>query len=545
MSAQEDSSESRQGKWGAELGYGDVMEPDQLLQIPVFEGISKGLLEKNRGAVVRRTFRAGEIMCREGEYGSTAFYILEGKAEVFISTPLGHASSTTTATRSSRRTTEFPSRVQSPRTEETKRTTISIDGPVDLSYDSPTAELVAGELFGEMTCMNFYPRSATVQAKTDCVVLEMLRNILDILLKNPKFKAQIDKDYRERALEDHLNHVPMFAALKRTQNLPDLVKASEFIQHLLQTVELQRVPPGQVICKQGDPADSFYLVRLGFVRVSQTYPGGEVMLGYLSRGDYFGEVGLLGGGVRSASCTALDHVELVKVSGADFQSMVEKFPQVRSALEQVARERQQENEQILETVQSVPLDDFLGQGLMNAQNLLVLDLHKCTRCDLCVVACADTHEGITRLVREGLRFENYLVATSCRQCRDPLCMVGCPVGSIRRKNSLEIVIEDWCVGCGLCAKNCPYGNINMHPIKMVADALGAAQAVGHAIARAEDAERIAKAATKKKALTCDLCSDLDEPSCVYACPHDAAHRVHPRNLFREARTGTGTPHGGR
>jgi len=29
-----------------------------------------------------------------------------------------------------------------------------------------------------------------------------------------------------------------------------------------------------------------------------------------------------------------------------------------------------------------------------------------------------------------------------------------------------------------------------------------------------------------KATMCDLCSDLDgQPSCVYACPHDAAHRM--------------------
>ena len=120
-------------------------------------------------------------------------------------------------------------------------------------------------------------------------------------------------------------------------------------------------------------------------------------------------------------------------------------------------------------VRSVPLERFLAQGLMEAQSLLVLDLDKCTRCDDCVRACADAHDGVTRLVREGLRFDKYLVATSCRQCRDPLCMVGCPVGAIRRRNSLEVIIEDWCIGCGLCAKNCPYGNINLHPFAAQAD----------------------------------------------------------------------------
>ena len=154
---------------------------------------------------------------------------------------------------------------------------------------------------------------------------------------------------------------------------------------------------------------------------------------------------------------------MVKISGDDFRQMVERFPNVRVGLEAVAAERQAANAQRLQMVQNVPIDQFLSQGLMEAQSLLILDLENCTRCDACVNACADAHDGVTRLVREGLRFENYLVATSCRQCRDPLCMVGCPVGSIRRRNSLEVIIEDWCIGCGLCARNCPYGNINLHP----------------------------------------------------------------------------------
>ena len=144
-------------------------------------------------------------------------------------------------------------------------------------------------------------------------------------------------------------------------------------------------------------------------------------------------------------------------------------------------------------VQSVPLDNFLAQGLMEAQSLLLLDLDSCTRCDACVRACADAHDGITRLVREGLRFDHYLVATSCRQCLDPLCMVGCPVGSIRRRNSLEVIIEDWCIGCGLCAENCPYGNINLHPFNVMEDVPG------------HPGRKVAM--VKQKATSCDLVHD--------------------------------------
>jgi CRP-like cAMP-binding protein/Fe-S-cluster-containing hydrogenase component 2 len=490
-------------------------EAEELLQLPVFQGVSGTFLELNRGAIVKRRFHPGEIICREGEFGSTAFYLLEGKARVSLSAPIAHVKTQGGAKGLFKKlTSTLTARDADVRDEEARDRTIPIDASVDLAYGNPVAELGPGDLFGEMTCMNFYPRSATVIAETEVVAFEMLRNVLDIMMKNKTFRAQIDQNYRRRALENHLRGVPMFANLS-----PD------FIEHLKESVELQRFAPGQIIARQGDAAESFYLVRIGFVKISETYPGGELVLAYLSRGDYFGEIGLLGGGVRTATCTALDHVEVVRISGDDFRDMVERFPSVRQGLEAVAAERSAQNQQRMQTVRDVPIDQFLSQGLMEAQSLLILDLQNCTRCDACVNACADAHDGITRLVREGLRFEQYLVATSCRQCRDPLCMVGCPVGAIRRRNSLEVIIEDWCIGCGLCARNCPYGNINLHPFDVMV----------------EDLERPGrkKAVVKQKATSCDLCTHLKEPSCVYACPHDAAHRVDPRTFFSEMLGGGG------
>ena len=488
---------------------GAPVAAEDLLKLPAFKDVSPQFLKKNANATIWRHFRRGDVVCREGEFGSTAFYILEGRARVSLATPIAHVK-TQGGSRGffSKLTSLLAKRQEDHREEDNDRRSIPIDAPVDLAYDNPVAQLGPGELFGEMTCMNYYPRSATVVAETDCTMIEMLRNVLDVLQKSKPFRAQLDETYRRRALDSHLRNVPIFRGLTQ-----------EFIDYLRDRVELVRFAPGQVICRQGEPADSFYLVRLGFVKISEEYPGGELVLAYLSRGDYFGEIGLLGGGARTATCTALDHVEVVRISAEDFRAMLEQFPEVRRGLENVSRERQETNRERLRMVRSVPLDRFLAQGLMEAQSLLVLDLEKCTRCDACVTACADSHDGVTRLVREGLRFENFLVATSCRQCRDPLCMVGCPVGAIRRRNSLEVIIEDWCVGCGLCAKGCPYGNINLHSFTV----------------QAEDHEHPGhkKAVVQKKATSCDLCTEQAEPSCVYACPHDAAHRVEPRDFFAE------------
>ena len=338
--------------------------------------------------------------------------------------------------------------------------------------------------------------------------------------KGTSFKTELEKKYRERSLGTHLRSVPLFGTL-----------SEEFIEHLRQNVELISYNQNQIICKEGDDADAFYLIRSGMVRVSNALPGGEMVRTYLSRGDYFGEIGLLRSIKRTATCTALDAVDVVKIPAADFNLMLETFPGVRQQIEAVASARFASGQ--MKTIPAgLHLDDFLNQGLFEAQNLLLIDLENCTRCDACVRACATAHDGVSRLLRDGLRYEHFLVATACRSCRDPLCMTQCPVGSIRRKENLEIIIEDWCIGCGKCAELCPYGNINMHPLEVIRETK---TEVKSPIEGAPPTIKIEKKkATAYKANTCDLCTQLSTPSCVYACPHDAAKRVDPQKFFGDA-----------
>ena len=320
--------------------------------------------ELNRNAIRKRRYKAGEIVCREAEYGSTAYYILEGTADVYISSPVAHAATRGTSHGLLQKMKNvLVNRNEQKREGESSKRYIPIDAPIDLPYENPVGQLGPGDLFGEMACMNYYPRSATVRAKTDCVMLEMLRNVLDILQRNKTFRARVDQNYRKRALETQLRTIPMFASID-----------SEFIDYLRDRVELRRYAPGQVICRQGEPSHSFFLVRIGFVKVTQSHPGGDLTLGYLGRGNFFGELSLLGGGVRTATCIALDHVEAVRIRAEEFKLMLDRFPEVRKGIEEVARQRTEENRARLASVQNVPVDSFLAQGLMEAQSLLVLDL---------------------------------------------------------------------------------------------------------------------------------------------------------------------------
>jgi CRP-like cAMP-binding protein len=603
----------------ADLG-GEILTAEQLAAIPDFVGIRKEIWDKFPGAIARKEYRPGEILMREGENGTTAFYILSGTVELFLNSPVSHVESSRRAGGSwfggLTKLTQYIKGMPAGRGSASGRTHIPIDAPVDLPMENPIAEVYAGDLIGELAALaalkqerlkrpKFYPRSATARAKTEVVVLEMLPNILNNVLYNAAaFKDKLNRNYRTRALDSHLRSVPVFKNL-----------SGEFLDYLRERVELVDIAPGQVICKQGEVADSFYMIRLGFVKVSQVFPGGELVLTYLSRGSYLGEMGLLppvfrvrakglkpgqvsevevssdavtvgrapsasglsvpwdeymsrehaamhvegsqlrvtrlaagknpitfrmrpvdmalvppGGsfvigettfeviedplqsGRRTATCTAVDFVQLVRIKAEDFAKMLDSFPEVASAIGEVARARRQMDIDLLGRVQQASLSTFLEQELMQGQNLLLLDLNKCTRCDECVKACVATHsDGVTRLVRDGLRFENFLVATSCRACMDPLCMTRCPVGSIRRKDTLDVVIEDWCIGCGNCATDCPYGNINVVEILT--------------------GSKKQKAEPRPKAVVCDLCAEFPEPNCVRACPHDAAIRVEPKSFF--------------
>ena len=513
-----------------------VVPPEELIGLPLFAGVSHPFLRFNENAVIRRAFEKGQVICREGEFGSTAFYIEKGTVDIFISSTFNHAK-----TRGGghshgglfglarKITTVFETRKQDRREGESFTQYIPIDAPVALKYDNPVDTLEAGDIFGEMTCMNSYPRSATVRAAEDVTVLEMGRNVLYILQRSKSSKAMLDERYRRRAIDNHLRSVPIFAAVAR-----DAAEYARLCDLLRERVTLERKNNGELIFSQGDPADAFYLIRTGFVKVAQSHMGSEHVLNYLGPGGFFGEIGLLADlpevqahGVnaarRTATCSSLDHVDLVRLSGEAFHEVLDQFPDVRRQVIELAVRRLEDNAATLNQIENLPLAEFLSQGLMNAQSLLVLDLEKCTRCDECTKACADTHDGVTRLIREGLRFDKFLVASSCRSCLDPYCMVGCPVNSIRRLNSREIIIEDWCIGCGKCADSCPYGNINMHsePEKLVDDPAHPGKKV---------------AVVQQKATTCDLCRGVDgQPSCVYACPHDAAHRMSGPELLEEVR----------
>ena len=206
------------------------------------------------------------------------------------------------------------------------------------------------------------------------------------------------------------------------------------------------------------------------------------VLAYLSRGECFGEIAVVTRSPRNASCIAYNHpsteevrdfgnVELVRIPGAAFRKLMDESPALKQQVESLAQTRVNQTKSSGSKHTETDLiasAEFQKMGLFQGTRLLVIDLDSCTRCGDCVEACVKTHDdGYSRLFLDGPRYDRFLVPSACRNCLNPVCMLGCPVGSIARGNNGQIEIYDWCIGCSKCADQCPYDSIQMHDLGLI------------------------------------------------------------------------------
>lgn len=109
-------------------------------------------------------------------------------------------------------------------------------------------------------------------------------------------------------LEEFLKQVPLFQSL-----LPEDMKI------LSALIRIQFVKKGGALFHQGTEGTALYIIKKGSIKiVLPSSRGDEVILAIFSEGDFFGEMALLDGMLRSADAVALEPCELLVLSRADF-----------------------------------------------------------------------------------------------------------------------------------------------------------------------------------------------------------------------------------
>jgi Fe-S-cluster-containing hydrogenase component 2 len=243
--------------------------------------------------------------------------------------------------------------------------------------------------------------------------------------------------------------------------------------------------------------------------------------------------------------------EVLRLPGAAFERLLRENDEFRAAVETQVEQRRRINDHIeaqrasfssvVDMYSSVARFLLEEEGLSEATDALIIDETLCVGCDNCELACAEIHEGISRLDREAGNSYAYIhVPTSCRHCENPHCMTDCPPDAIRRGADGEVFIDEKCIGCGNCQRYCPYGVIQMKSIPPKKPGLltwllfdagpGPGQPDDAWIAR-EKGKKHSEA--PKLAVKCDMCAGIKGgPACVRACPTGAAMRISPDQYLK-------------
>ena len=121
---------------------------------------------------------------------------------------------------------------------------------------------------------------------------------------------------------------------------------------------------------------------------------------------------------------------------------------------------------------------------------ITVDTKKCTGCRYCELACSGRRHGVfnptlsaVTVIKDDHRGLDYPVI--CHQCVECPPEKSCPTGAIKRVDGC-LVVEEVCVGCGLCVEACGYGAVKL---------------------------------MNKTPIICDLCGGA--PECVTRCPTGA------------------------
>lgn len=123
---------------------------------------------------------------------------------------------------------------------------------------------------------------------------------------------------------DLLGGLPLFSALDR--------RSMEAVATLAREVE---APAGTVLMREGEAADTFYLIVSGTVHVERA----GLPIRSMSGGGFLGEIALVEDGERTATATCATDCRLLALGRFEFDRVTATFPEVRSRIEGAVRRR--------------------------------------------------------------------------------------------------------------------------------------------------------------------------------------------------------------
>jgi len=133
-----------------------------------------------------------------------------------------------------------------------------------------------------------------------------------------------------------LREIPMFSRL-----------SPEDLEQIADVAQEQLFPNKSVICHEGEPGDSLFIIVSGIVSVIKKTGGGEATLAVRKDGEFVGEMAVLESSRRSATLRAEGDVRMLVLDGSSFKAILRDRPEVAiSVLQHMSRRVRELNERV-------------------------------------------------------------------------------------------------------------------------------------------------------------------------------------------------------
>lgn len=163
------------------------------------------------------------------------------------------------------------------------------------------AELSAGDAFGEMALLGDGYRTATVQALGPCQVISIPRNAFQQGIEATGLRQEDVTSWLR--LAQRLRHSPLFEGMSATE-----------VARFLKRARRRQVALGEIVIREGDPGDCFYMILSGRFEVRTA----GRLIATLGPGDFMGEIALLASVPRTATVAASERSDVLELGRNEF-----------------------------------------------------------------------------------------------------------------------------------------------------------------------------------------------------------------------------------
>ena len=145
-----------------------------------------------------------------------------------------------------------------------------------------------------------------------------------------------------------LRNIPLFSGLDESE-----------LERLSKVAMRRRAARGEQVVRAGEDAETLIVMLTGRAKVTNfDEEGREIILAWLSPGEFFGEMGLIDGSPRSANVVAVEPCELLVLGKHEFQRCMQDNFQVVQKLMQILVRRLREADR---NIESLALLDVYGR----------------------------------------------------------------------------------------------------------------------------------------------------------------------------------------